>query len=124
MLVQNICMLICCENSCLIWDLLFFTKALFLVHFCCRLEGISPGSYEIFQNSRDLKMVIDSCFKKQFNAVIDTKVLLGTPVKPMLVSNTYLIIKFIKSSISSSNICTSFPWGMSDSLKWIKVPTF
>ncbi|MFH4975129.1 hypothetical protein AB6A40_001838 [Gnathostoma spinigerum] len=50
------------------------------------LEGIETGAYEMFQNSRDLKAVIEKCLPRNPASSIVTLsgISLGTPVKPML----------------------------------------
>ncbi|VDM48016.1 unnamed protein product [Toxocara canis] len=52
------------------------------------LDGINKGAYETFQNSRDLKSVLEKCraIEVGTSLLLDSGISLGIPVKPMLVS--------------------------------------
>uniref|UniRef100_A0A915PVD4 DNA ligase 3 n=1 Tax=Setaria digitata TaxID=48799 RepID=A0A915PVD4_9BILA len=50
------------------------------------LEGLRKGAYEIFQNSRDLHIVIEKCreISEEKSLPLESDIILNTPVKPML----------------------------------------
>lgn len=51
-----------------------------------RLEGLRKGAYEMFQNSRNLRAVIEKCQHTEKEKSLDGGIVLNTAVKPMLVS--------------------------------------
>ena len=67
-----------------IW--IIWTRKVLQIGVFFSLEGICPGAYEAFQNSRDLKAVIEKCGDGDRGALVDFQISVGVPVKPMLVS--------------------------------------
>ncbi|VDK79427.1 unnamed protein product [Litomosoides sigmodontis] len=48
------------------------------------LEGLRKGAYEVFQNSRNLRAVIEKCQQTSERKSLECGIVLNTPVKPML----------------------------------------
>uniref|UniRef100_A0AAF5PYJ8 DNA ligase 3 n=1 Tax=Wuchereria bancrofti TaxID=6293 RepID=A0AAF5PYJ8_WUCBA len=48
------------------------------------LEGVKKGAYEMFQNSRNLQAVIEKCQCTDKEKLLESGIVLNTPIKPML----------------------------------------
>ncbi|KAK6104737.1 DNA ligase I ATP-dependent (dnl1) family protein [Brugia pahangi] len=48
------------------------------------LEGLKKGAYEMFQNSRNLQGVIEKCQYTDKEKLLESGIVLNTPIKPML----------------------------------------
>ncbi|EJD74156.1 DNA ligase [Loa loa] len=48
------------------------------------LEGLRKGAYEMFQHSRNLQTVIEKCQQTDKEELLESGIILNTPVKPML----------------------------------------
>ncbi|VDO31861.1 unnamed protein product [Brugia timori] len=48
------------------------------------LEGLKKGAYEMFQNSRNLQGVIEKCQYADKEKLLESGIVLNTPIKPML----------------------------------------
>uniref|UniRef100_A0A915B2S5 DNA ligase 3 n=1 Tax=Parascaris univalens TaxID=6257 RepID=A0A915B2S5_PARUN len=66
------------------------------------LDGIKKGAYEAFQNSRDLKSVLEKCrtLGSDTSFLIDSGIALGTPVKPMLAEPCRSVEQAMKTCVN------------------------